>query len=302
MLAATLLAASIVVFLVLDVLPGDPAAVALGTGARADTLAALRARMGLDEPLVARFADFVWRLARGDLGESVAYHVRVADLIGQRIGVTVPLAAAALTLSTAVGLPLGVWAASARGRVADAVVRVGSQVGLAVPSFWAGLLLVLVFSVRLGWLPAGGFPGWSDPARAVRALILPAVALALPQAAVLARVTRGAVLETLSADYVRTARARGLTRRAALWRHAVPNALGPILTIWGLQLSFLLAGAVIVESVFALPGLGELLFHAVGGRDLVVVEDLVVLLVAVVVIVNALVDVAQSMLDPRLRV
>ena len=290
-----------VVFLLLDVLPGDPAAVALGTGARPDTLAALRTQMGLDQPLVLRFLSWVGRLATGDMGHSVTYGTPVAQLVGQRIGVTAPLALAASALSTVVGLPLGVLAAARRGRAADAAVRAASQVGLAVPNFWLGLLLVLVFAVRLGWLPAGGFGGWSDPVAAARALLLPAVALALPQAAVLARVARGATLETLQADYVRTARARGLSRSAALWRHAVPNALGPILTIWGLQLSFLLAGAVIVENVFALPGLGRLLFQSVAARDLVVVQDLVLLLVAVVVVVNALVDAAQLALDPRLR-
>jgi len=298
---ATLLAAAAVVFLTLDVLPGDPAAVVLGTGARPDTLAALRAQMGLDQPLLWRFATWLGRLATGDLGRSVTYGTPVAQLIAQRIAVTAPLALAASALATVVGLPLGVLAAARRGRVADRAIRAASQVGLAVPNFWLGLLLVLLFSGYLGWLPAGGFGGWSNPLAAGRALLLPAVALALPQAAVLARVARGATLETLQADYVRTARARGLSRSAALWRHSVPNALGPILTIWGLQLAFLLAGAVIVENVFSLPGLGRLLFQSLTARDLVVVEDLVLLLVAVVVVVNAVIDALQLALDPRLR-
>jgi len=300
-LLATLLVASLVVFVALQVLPGDPAAVMLGTGARADTLAALRHQLGLDRPLAWRYLGWLWQLARGQLGDSVTYHVPVAQLISQRLPVSLPLAAAAIALSTAAGLPLGVWAAAQRGRASDAATMAVAQLGVAVPNFWLGLLLILLFAVRLAWLPASGFPGWDDPALAVRALLLPTVALALPQAAVLARVTRGAVLETLGEDFVRTARARGLSRRAALWRHAVPNAMIPVVTIIGLQFSFLLAGAVIVETVFTLPGVGRLLFQAIAQRDLVVVQDIVVLLVASVVVVNFAVDLICAAIDPRLR-
>ena len=300
-LLATLLLASLVVFVALRVLPGDPAAVMLGTGARPDTLAALRHQLGLDRPLAWQYLRWLGQLARGDLGESVTYHVPVARLIAQRLPVSLPLAAAAIALSTAAGLPLGVWAAARRGGAADAAAMAVAQLGVAVPNFWLGLLLILLFAVRLAWLPASGFPGWGDAVAAARALLLPTLALALPQAAVLARVARGAVLETLGEDFVRTARARGLSRRAALWRHAVPNALVPVVTIIGLQFSFLLAGAVIVESVFTLPGLGRLLFQAIAQRDLVVVQDLVLLLVASVVVVNFVVDLLCAAIDPRLR-
>ncbi len=300
-LLATLLLASLLIFVALQVLPGDPAAVTLGTGATADTLAALRHEMGLDRPLAWRYLRWLGRLASGDLGESVTYHVPAVLLIAQRLPVSLPLAVAALALSTALGLPLGVWAAARRGGGGDAVTMAVAQLGVAVPNFWLGLLLVLLFAVRLAWLPASGFPGWGDARAALRALLLPTVALALPQAAVLARVARGAVLETLGQDYLRTARARGLSRRAALWRHAVPNAMVPVVTILGLQFSFLLAGAVIVETVFTLPGVGRLLFQAVAQRDLVVVQDIVVLLVACVVLVNFAVDLACAAIDPRLR-
>jgi len=300
-LLATLLLASLAIFVALQVLPGDPAAVMLGTGARADTLAALRHQLGLDWPVAWRYLRWLGRLALGDFGESVTYHVPAAQLIAQRLPVSLPLAAAAIVLSTAAGLPLGVWAAARRGGVGDVAAMAVAQLGVAVPNFWLGLLLVLLFAVRLAWLPASGFPGWDSPAAAIRALLLPTLALALPQAAVLARVTRGAVLETLGEDFVRAARARGLSRRAALWRHAAPNAMVPVVTVIGLQFSFLLAGAVIVESVFTLPGLGRLLFQAIAQRDLVVVQDLVVLLVASVVLVNFAVDLACAAIDPRLR-
>ena len=301
-LAATLLAASAVVFCVMQVLPGDPAAIVLGTGARPDTLAALRHQMGLDQGVLSQYAHWVGGLATGHLGRSYTYDVPVSALVGERVLVSLPLAAIAIVASTALAIPVGVWAAARRGRAADAALMGAAQIGVAVPNFWLGLLLILLFAVRLAWLPAGGFPGWGGGAwPALRALLLPAAALALPQAAVLARVTRAAVLDVLGEDFVRTARAKGLSRRAALWRHAVPNALIPVVTIIGLQFSFLLAGTVIVEQVFSLPGLGRLLFQAIAQRDLVVVQDLVVLLAASVIVVNFCVDLAYATLDPRLR-
>ena len=296
-----MLAASLVVFVAMQVLPGDPAAVALGTGARADTLAALRHQMGLDQPALWRYLGWLGQLGRGDLGISMTYHVPVASLLAPRVAISVPLAGAAVALSTALAVPVGVWAAARRGQWRDLAAMSVAQMGVALPNFWLGLLLILLFAVTLPWLPASGFPGWSDPWAAVRALLLPTLALALPQAAVLARVTRAAVLETLGQDYVRSARARGMTRRAAMWRHAVPNALVPVVTIIGLQFSFLLAGTVIIENVFTLPGLGRLLFQAIAQRDLIVVQDLVVLLAGSVIVVNFLIDLSYLALDPRLR-
>lgn len=301
-LLATLLAASLAIFVVMRVLPGDPAAVALGTGARPDTLRALRHTMGLDRPLPLQFLSWLVGFVTGRWGDSASFHAPVAALIAQRLPVSLPLALGAVALSTALAIPGGAWAAARRGRPADAAIMGAAQFGVAVPNFWLGLLLILLFAVRLGWLPAGGFPGWSAGARrAAGALALPVLALALPQAAVLARVTRAAVAETLATDYLRTARAKGVSRLAALWRHALPNALIPILTIVGLQISFLLAGAVIVENVFALPGLGRLLLQAIGERDLPLVQAIVVLLAACVIVVNFLVDLAATAIDPRLR-
>ncbi len=215
---------------------------------------------------------------------------------------SLPLAAMALVLSTAIGLAVGVFAASRRGTAADLGVMGATQLGVAVPNFWFAMLLVLVFAVKLRWVSAGGFPGWgAGLGPGLRALALPAIALALPQAAILARVMRSALIDTLGEDFVRTARAKGLSRGQALRRHALRNALIPVLTIIGLQFSFLLAGAIIIENVFFLPGLGRLVFQAIGQRDLVVVQGAVMLLVVAVILVTGLVDLAYAAIDPRLR-
>ena len=248
-----------------------------------------------------RYLDWIGGFLVGDFGVSYTYSVPVADLIAQRVAVSLPLAALALVLSTLIAIPVGVFAAARRGRAPDVATMGVAQVGVAVPNFWLGLMLVVIFSLQLGWLPASGFPGWEAGLwPGLRALILPAFALALPQAAILARVTRSAVIETLGEDFIRTARAKGLSGEAALWRHAVPNALIPVVTIMGLQFSFLLAGTIIIENVFTLPGLGRLVFQAIAQRDLVTVQSLVTLLAISVIVVNFLVDIAYAALDPRL--
>ncbi|RYC33740.1 ABC transporter permease [Lichenibacterium minor] len=301
-LVVTLLLTSAAIFAALDVLPGDPAAVMLGTAARPDTLAALRAEMGLDRPAPLRYAAWLGGAVTGHLGTSTTYGVPVAGLVADRLAVTLPLALVALALAVGAALPLGVAAAARRGGALDAAAAVFAQGTTAVPGFWIGLLLVLLFAVRLGWMPAGGFPGWAGGATpALRALLLPAIALALPQAGVLTRVARGAMLDALGEDFIRTARAKGLRPRTVLWRHALRNALPAILTVLGLQLSFLVAGAVLVETVFALPGLGRLAVQAFAQRDAVVVQDVVLLLAAFVILVNFAVDLAGLALDPRQR-
>ncbi|PAU96426.1 ABC transporter permease [Paracoccus salipaludis] len=301
LLALALVVASAVIFAVVDLVPGDPAVFVLGTGARPDTLAALRQQLGLDLPWPTRYARWLGGVLTGDLGTSLAYKAPVAGMILDRVQVSLPLALMALGLAVAVALPVGMLAASRRGRPADALAMGAAQVGIALPNFWFAMLLVLVFAVKLRWLPAGGFPGWSDPLAALRALVLPAVALALPQAAILARVLRSALIETLGQDYIRSARAKGLSRAQVLRRHALRNALIPVLTILGMQFSFLLAGAIIIENVFYLPGLGRLIFQAISQRDLVVVQSAVLVLVAAVILVTFLVDLAYAAVDPRLR-
>ena len=301
-LLLTLLAAALVVFLVLEVLPGDPALLMLGTEARDDTLAALRAQMGLDRPAAERFLLWIAGFLTGDLGTSYTYSVPVAKLVADRMAITLPLAVMALALSTVIALPLGMLAAAQHNRIGDYAVMGFSQLGMAVPNFWLGIVLTLIFSVSLGWFGSGGFPGWEGGALpALQALLLPAIALALPEAAILARVTRSAMLETLREDYVRTARAKGLGHAAILRRHVLRNALIPVMTIIGLQFAFLMAGVVVVENVFYLPGLGRLTFQAVTQRDLIVVKDVVVLLTAVVVAVNLAIDVLYAAIDPRPR-
>ena len=299
-LGLTLWLASLVVFIVLEVLPGDPALLMLGVDARPDTLAALRAQMGLDQPAPVRYLAWIGGLLTGDLGVSHTYGVPVAELIRDRLVVTAPLAALAMLVSTAVALPLGLLAASKRNRLSDYGVMAFSQLGVAVPNFWFGILLVLWFSIGLGWFDAGGFPGWSAGiGPALKSLTLPAFTLGLTEAAILARVTRSAVLDTLGEDYVRTARAKGLSRSAVMRRHVLRNALIPITTIVGLQFAFLLGGAIVVENVFFLPGLGRLLFQAISQRDLIVVKDAVMVLAAMVVAVNLIVDILYAVIDPR---
>lgn len=299
----TLLAASLVVFAVLEIVPGDPARLMLGMNATPEALAALRQELGLDQPVAWRYLDWLTGLLALDFGRSYTYSVPVIDLVAERIVVSLPLAVIALLLSTAIAIPVGLFAAARRGRAADAVAMGLSQFGVAVPNFWFALILVYLFAVWLRLLPAGGFPGWSAGIwPALKALILPAVALALPQAAILARVTRSALLEVLGEDYIRTARAKGMPRSHVLWRHALRNAMIPVLTILGLQFAFLLAGTIIIENVFYLPGLGRLIFQAIIQRDLIVVESVVMLLVAAVIIVNLLVDISYAVVDPRLRV
>ena len=300
-LAVSLLVASLVIFLVVEVAPGDPASYMLGINAQPETVAALRAELGLDVPKYQRYFAWVGGMLIGDFGTSYTYRTPVAQMIADRLWVSLPLALMALTLSTCIAFPAGLYAAARRGQPGDVAVMGATQLGVAVPNFWFAMLLVLLFAIKLGWFSAGGFPGWDDPLQALKSLTLPAIALALPQAAILTRVMRSSLLDILGEDFMRTARAKGLSRRQALWRHALRNALIPVLTIIGLQFSFLLAGAIIIEQVFFLPGLGRLIFQSITQRDLIVVESVVMLLVFAVIVVNFAVDLAYAAVDPRLR-
>jgi peptide/nickel transport system permease protein len=301
-LALTMVAATIVIFLLMSVVPGDPAQFMMGMNADPAALAALRAELGLDRPLLVRYLEWVGGLVIGDFGQSYTYRVPVSQLILDRIGLSLPLAFLALLLSIVIAIPAALYAAQRHNRAGDISVMGLSQIGIAVPNFWFAMLLVLLFSVTLRWFSAGGFPGWdAGLVPAMKALTLPAIALALPQASILARVLRSALLDTLGEDYIRTARAKGLSRGQALRRHAFRNALIPVLTIIGLQFSFLLAGAIIIENVFFLPGLGRLVFQGITQRDLIVVQSVVILLVFAVTLVTFLVDIAYAFIDPRLR-
>ncbi len=299
---ATLLAASLVVFLVLEVLPGDPALVILGIDAQPDAIAALHRQLGLDQPAWTRYLSWIAGLLRGDMGLSYTYDVPVWELVTERLALTVPLAVIAMLMATALAVFLGVYAASHHNKAGDFGVMGFSQLGIALPSFWFGILLILLFAVKLRWFQSGGFAGWDAGIwPALKSLLLPAVALATVLSAIFARVTRSSVLEVLREDFVRTARAKGLSRRATLWRHVLRNAMIPMLTIMGLQFANLLAGTIIIESVFYLPGLGRLVFQAISNRDLVVVKNVVLLLAAMVIVINFIVDVLYAVVDPRLK-
>ena len=304
--AATLVAASMIVFAVLELLPGRPAEVMLGDTATPEAIAALEARLGLDRPAPQRYAAWVGGLLRGDSAMSYAYDTPTFELIAERLVVSLPLALLAMALTVAVALAAGLYAASHHRRAGDTGVMVLSQIGLAIPNFWLAILLILLFAVHLQWVGAGGFPGWTEDdggglGAGLAALVLPALSLAAVQAAILARVTRSSVLEALREDWVRTARAKGLSRRQVLWGHVLRNAMVPVLTIMGLQFANLITGAIIVENVFVLPGIGRLVFQAIANRDLVLVRDVVMLLAAIVVLVNFVVDVLYAVIDPRLR-
>jgi peptide/nickel transport system permease protein len=301
-LILSLLVASVIIFCVLEILPGDPAQFILGMNAQPDTLAALRAQLGLDAPPVLRYFGWILGMLHGDFGISYTYRVPVTELVLQRLGVSLPLAVISLALTILIAFPAGILAAAKRNSRTDVAVMAVTQFGVAIPNFWFAIILVYIFAVILHWVSAGGFPGWDKGFwLGLRALILPAIALALPQASILARVMRSALLDTLEEDYIRSARARGLSRSATLWRHAVRNALIPVLTIVGLQFAFLLAGGIIIENVFFLPGLGRLIFQGITQRDLIVVKSVVTLLVFAVILVNFLVDMSYLLVDPRLR-
>ncbi len=297
----TLLFASLVVFVVLEILPGDPALLILGIDAQPEQLATLREQMGLNRPAMVRYLDWIGRQATGDFGTSYTYKVPVWTLITERLGLTVPLALMAFALTALFGTVMGVFAAARHNRFGDVAVMGISQLGISVPSFWFGLLLILFFAVKLGWFSAGGFAGWEDGVwPGVKSLLLPAVALATVQSAILARIARSSVLDVLQEDFIRTARAKGLSRRGTLWRHALRNAMIPVITIMGLQFGELLVGAIVVEQVFTLPGLGRLIFQSIANRDVEVVKGVVVLLVFMVVAVNFAVDLLYAAIDPRL--
>jgi peptide/nickel transport system permease protein len=301
-LVLSLLGASIVVFAVVNVLPGDTATVILGTSATPEAVQALRQQLGLDQPGWVRYLAWLGGMLHGDFGVSLLSQTEVGPLILQKLAVSAPLALMAAFIALVVALPLGVLAGVRYRQPSGALISGLSLVGIAIPAFWAGLLLVTVFAIELHLFPAGGFVDWTqDPAAAVRSLVLPALALGLVQAAVLTRYVRSAIVDVQREEFIRTARAKGLSRWQALTRHGFRNAAIPVVTILGIQLTALLVGAIVIENVFVLPGLGRLLLQSVGNRDLIVVQDLVLLITAVVLVVNFAVDLSYRLIDPRVR-
>jgi peptide/nickel transport system permease protein len=299
---ATLACASIVIFLILSILPGNAAQIILGPEAGPEAVASLAHKLGIDRPIADRYFDWIGGMLVGDFGQSYAYDTPAAEVVTEALAVTAPLALLAIAINIIVGVGAGAYAASRHNRWGDVVVMGLSQLGVAIPSFWLGIMLIVLFAVVLQWLPAGGFPGWEDNfGDAVEALILPAFSLAMFQASILARTTRSAVLEVAHEDFVRTARAKGLSKNATMWRHVLRNAMIPIITIVGLQFANMFVLTIAVEPVFSLPGLGHLIIHSIANRDVVLVQDVVMLLVALVLTVNLLVDLLYAAIDPRLQ-
>ena len=301
-LVLSLVVASILVFAVTNILPGDVAAVILGTNATPEALDSLRHQLGLDQPAWTRYVQWVSGMLRSDFGTALLSHSAVGPLIVQKLSVSAPLALASAVIALALSIPLGVLAGVNYRSATGAIISAVSLLGIAVPAFWAGLLLATIFAIQLKLLPAGGFVDWSDnPLAAARSLVLPSLALGLVQAAVLTRYIRSAIVDVQREDFIRTARAKGLTRWQALRRHGFRYAAIPVVTVIGIQLTGLLVGAIVIENVFVLPGLGRLLFQSVGNRDLIVVQDVVMLLTAVVLVVNFLVDLSYRLIVPRIR-
>jgi peptide/nickel transport system permease protein len=301
-LLVTLLLVSVAIFAVLMVIPSDPAQIVLGIHATPETLQALRHKMGLDRPIIVQYLTYIKDIVMGDLGRSITYDVSISSLIFSRLQVTVPLAVLSMIFAIFLSIPLGIYSALHRNRMGDYGVMIVSQIGLAVPAFWAGILLILLFAVTLHWFPAGGFQNWLiGPVKAIQSLLLPALSLGFVRAAVLTRMTRSSMLEVLGEDYIRTARSKGLSKRRVVYKHAFRNAIIPVITIIGLQAGDLLAGAIIIENVFHLPGIGRLVFEAIGQRDLPVIQGVVLFIATMIVVINFLIDVAYRYLDPRIR-
>ena len=304
LLLVAIVVASIVIFLLLRLMPGDLARVVGGTQASPERIAAIREDLGLDRSLVRQYLDWVGGILQGDFGESALNGETVTGQLGTKLTVTAPLVLASTVLSMLVAVPLGILA-GARHRRADGIsLSMVSQLGIAIPTFWAGLLLIIVFGVHWRLFPAQGFPrdGWDEPGRAARSLVLPTLTLAISQGAVLLRFVRSATLDVLHQDFIRTARAKGLTRNQALYRHGLRNASLPIISILGVQVASLLAGVVVIERVFNLPGVGQMLVRDISSRDLEKVQGTVLLLAIIVLVVGFVVDVLHRVADPRLRV
>lgn len=292
----------IVVFALVHLVPGDPVRIALGTRYTPEAYEALRSASGLDRALPAQFASYLGNALTGNLGVSFRNGDPVAQILVERLPATISLAVVGIVIALLIALPAGIWAALREGRVSDAIVRVTSQFGVSVPDFWLGILLIALFATTLGWLPTSGYrPLFGDPAGWLEHIVLPGFTVGLVAAAIMTRYVRSAVLDVVGAGYVRTAKSKGLAPRVITSRHIVRNALVPILTITGIQLATILGGVIVVEVVFAWPGLGRLVFNAVAARDYPVIQGAVLLIAALFLLINLIVDVLYAVVDPRIR-
>ena len=303
LLVLGLFVASVLIFVTLRLLPGDVAQMIGGTSATPAQIAAISERLGLDRPWPVQYAEWIGGLFRGDLGRSLVTGTPVADELARKAQVTFPLGALSLLIALLISIPLGVLSAMRRGHASGTALGVGAQALAAVPVVWAGMMLVVVFAVWLGWLPAQGFPrsGWSDPGTALRALLLPAITIGVVEGAMLLRFVRSATLQAVGQDYVRTAAAKGLTRTQALLRHGLPNVGLSVITVLGLQVAGIVVGAVVIEQLFALPGIGRMLVADVGARDLPKVQGELLVLTVFVLVIGFVVDLVHRAIDPRQR-
>ncbi|MEH3134307.1 MAG: ABC transporter permease [Mycolicibacterium neoaurum] len=300
--AVVLIGVVIVVFTLVHLVPGDPVRIALGTRYTPQAYDALRTASGLDQPLLTQFFQYLGRAVTGDLGVSFRNGAPVTQVLLERLPATVSLALVGIAIALLIALPAGTWAALHEGRVSDALVRITSQFGVSVPDFWLGILLISLFSTTLGWLPTSGYrPLLEDPAGWLRHIILPGLTVGVVAAAIMTRYIRSAVLEVAAMGYVRTARSKGLPPRTVTLRHTVRNALVPILTITGIQLGTILGGVIVVEVVFAWPGIGRLVYTSVAARDYPVIQGAVLLIAVLFLAINLLVDLLYAIVDPRIR-
>lgn len=301
-LVSTVLLVSVITFLVFQILPGDPAQIVLGVDADPHQLTELRKTMGLERPAAERYLSWIKDTTAGDLGNSLRYHRPVADIVAERLPVTVSLALMSLGITLLLGIPLGIYIARKDGKFSALLLSVFTQLGLAVPSFWLAFILILLFSVTFRWFPTYGYVPWNeDPVRAFKSLFLPSLALAIPGIAVVIRYLRNSLLDQSRMDYVRTARSKGLRENSVMYRHILRNSLIPVLTIVGLLIADTLGGSIVVENVFALPGLGNLLITSIGTRDLPLLQTMVLYIAVIVVCINFVVDILYMVVDPRIR-
>lgn len=292
----------VVVFALVQLVPGDPVRIALGTRYTPEAYTALRSASGLDRPLIVQFFSYLGHALTGDLGVSFRNGDPVTATLLDRLPATVSLGLVGIVIALLIAVPAGIWSALREGRISDTIVRITSQFGVSVPDFWMGILLIALFSSTLGWLPTSGYrPLFDDPLGWLRHIILPGLTVGLVAAAILTRYIRSAVLEVAGMGYVRTARSKGLSPQVVTFRHTVRNALVPILTITGIQLATILGGVIVVEVVFAWPGLGRLVYNAVAARDYPVIQGAVLLMAALFLLINLVVDVLYAVVDPRIR-
>jgi peptide/nickel transport system permease protein len=298
----TIFLSALLVFLALLAIPGDPAQAILGLGANETSLNAVREQLGLNQPPLQRFLNWLAGVVHGEFGNSLQFRQPVLGLMLERIPVSLVMSLAGTLLACLIGIPLGIFIALNRNNIFDPIMSAASQLGAAIPSFWLGLMLILLFSVQLGWLPAAGFTPFSrDPLSYLRSLILPVLTLGLGQAAIVTRMTRAAMIETLLQDYTRTARSKGLSQNTVVWKHALRNALITIVTIVGISVSSILIGSIIIEQVFSVPGLGSLTLTAVRNRDFPLLQGQILVYASFIILINFLVDISYGFLDPRVR-